>query len=47
MCNNILIDSERINQKYNEAQRLEQEAELERSKKNKSKIKTKDEKITR
>ena len=47
MCNNILIDSERINEKYNEAQRLEQEAELERSKKNKSKIKTKDEKITR
>ena len=26
MCNNILIDSERINEKYNEAQRLEQEA---------------------
>ena len=47
MCNNILIDSERINKKYNEAQRLEQEAELERSKKNKPKIKTKDEKITR
>ena len=47
MCNNILTDSERINGKYNEAQRLEQEAELERSKKNKPKIKTKDEKITR
>ena len=26
MCNNILVDSERINEKYNEAQRLEQEA---------------------
>lgn len=26
MCNNILIDSERINERYNEAQRLEQEA---------------------
>jgi hypothetical protein len=26
MCNNILSDSERINEKYNEAQRLEQEA---------------------
>ena len=26
MCNNILTDSERINEKYNEAQRLEQEA---------------------
>ena len=47
MCNNILIDSERINEKYNEAQRLEQEAELERSKKNKPKIKTKDQEITR
>ena len=46
MCNNILIDSERINEKYNEAQRLEQEAELERSKKNKPKIKTKDQEIT-
>ena len=47
MCNNILTDSERINERYNEAQRLEQEAELERSKKNKPKIKTKDEEITR
>ena len=26
MCNNILVDSERINERYNEAQRLEQEA---------------------
>lgn len=26
MCNNILTDSERINERYNEAQRLEQEA---------------------
>ena len=26
MCNNILVDLERINEKYNEAQRLEQEA---------------------
>lgn len=47
MCNNILIDSERINEKYNEAQKLEQETELERSKKNKPKIKTKDKEITR
>ena len=37
MCNNILIDSERINEKYNEAQRLEQEALL--PKKNKKKDK--------
>ena len=41
MCNNILIDSERINEKYNEAQRLEQEALL--PKKNKKK----DKEITR
>ena len=41
MCNNILIDSERINEKYNEAQRLEQEALL--PKKNKKK----DQEITR
>ena len=41
MCNNILIDSERINEKYNEAQRLEQEAVL--PKKNKKK----DQEITR
>jgi len=41
MCNNILIDSERINEKYNEAQRLEQEAML--PKKNKKK----DKEITR
>jgi hypothetical protein len=26
MCNNILIDSERVNERYNETQRLEQEA---------------------
>ena len=47
MCNNILTDSERINERHNEAQRLEQEAELERSKKNKPKIKTKDNEHTR
>lgn len=47
MCNNILNDSERINERYNEAQTLEQEAEMERSKKNKPKIKTKDKEITR
>ena len=41
MCNNILIDSERINEKYNEAQRLEQEGLL--PKKNKKK----DQEITR
>ncbi len=41
MCNNILTDSERINEKYNEAQRLEQEALL--PKKNKKK----DKEITR
>ena len=26
MCNNILTDSERIHERYNEAQKLEQEA---------------------
>ena len=47
MCNNILTDSERIDESYNESQRFEQEAEMERSKKNKPKIKTKDEEFTR
>ncbi len=45
MCNNILIDSERINEHYNEAQRLEQEAKMPNIKKNKTKIK--DDEITR
>ena len=43
MCNNILIDSERINEKYNEAQRLEQEAMTPQ----KHKKKDKDDEITR
>lgn len=43
MCNNILIDSERINEKYNEAQRLEQEAMVPQ----KHKKKDKDKEITR
>ena len=43
MCNNILVDSERINERYNEAQRLEQEAIAEHSKKTKPKNKNKDE----
>ena len=37
MCNNILSDSERINEKYNEAQRLEQEAMLPKKYKKKDK----------
>ena len=41
MCNNILTDSERINEKYNEAQRLEQEAIVPQ------KHKKKDKEITR
>ena len=43
MCNNILTDSERINERYNEAQRLEQEAVTPQ----KHKKKDKDEEITR
>ena len=43
MCNNILTDSERINEKYNEAQRLEQEAITPK----KHKKKDKDDEITR
>ena len=43
MCNNILIDSERINEKYNEAQRLEQEVMIPQ----KHKKKDKDEEIIR
>ena len=43
MCNNILIDSERINEKNNEAQRLEQEAMTPK----KHKKKDKDDEITR
>ena len=38
MCNNILIDSERVNERYNETQRLEQEAMT--PKKHKKKDKT-------
>ena len=45
MCNNILIDSERIAERYNEAQNLEEQAIIEHSKKNKPKIKNKDEHI--
>ena len=41
MCNNILTDSERINEKYNEAQRLEREAMVPQ------KHKKKDKEITR
>ncbi len=37
MCNNILSDSERINEKYNEAQRLEQEAMVPQKHKKKDK----------
>lgn len=47
MCNNILTDSERINERYKEAQRLEQEAIIEHSSKNKPKIKNKDNEHTR
>lgn len=43
MSNNILIDSERINERYNEAQRLEQEAMTPK----KHKKKDKDKEITR
>ena len=43
MCNNILTDSERINERYNEAQRLEQEAMTPK----KHKTKDKDKEITR
>ena len=43
MCNNILTDSERINERYNEAQRLEQEAMTPK----KHKKKDKDKEITR
>ena len=43
MCNNILTDSERINERYNEAQRLEQEAMMPK----KHKKKDKDKEITR
>ncbi len=43
MCNNILTDSERINERYNEAQRLEQETLMPK----KHKKKDKDEEITR
>ncbi len=45
MCNNILTDAERINERYNEVQRLEQEATMPNTKKNKTKSKDKD--ITR
>ena len=45
MCNNILTDAERINERYNEVQRLEQEATMPNTKKNKTKSKGKD--ITR
>lgn len=45
MCNNILIDSERIAERYNEAQNLEEQAITEHLKKNKPKIKNKDEHI--
>ncbi len=38
MCNNILTDSERINERYNEAERIEQEAENSRNQKNKNYI---------
>ena len=37
MCNNILIDSEHINEKYNEAQRLEQEVMIPQKHKKKDK----------
>ena len=37
MCNNILVDSERINERYNEAQRLEQEAVMPKNHKKKDK----------
>ena len=43
MCNNILTDSERINERYNEAQRLEQETMTPQ----KHKKKDKDKDITR
>ena len=41
MCNNILVDSERINERYKEAQRLEQEVVMPK------KHKKKDDEITR
>ena len=47
MCNNILTDSERIAERYNEAQRLEQKAIAEHSNKNKPKSKDKGAVITR
>jgi hypothetical protein len=37
MCNNILIDSERIAERYNEAQRLEREAMMPQKHKKKDK----------
>ena len=47
MCNNILTESERIAERYHEAQRLEQEAIAEHSNKNKPKSKDKGAVITR
>ena len=39
MCNNILTDSERINERYNEVQRLEKEAMTPKNIRKKIKIK--------